>query len=113
MPKRRAQEEPKAVWVGIAPITLLTPKKSQEIHRRIRKRREELRQRYPEVEGKIVDFISHSIEDGTLFFSVTFKDKTNFSLRFACQMFIVGADLSDIKTGDLKTIREYMKPIPR
>ena len=31
--------------------------------------------------------------------NVCFKDKTLFSFRFACDMFIVGADLSDWKTG--------------
>lgn len=113
MIKRSAQEKPKAVRAGSTPVALPAPKENREIDRRIRKRREELRQRYPEVQGKIVDFISHSIEDGTLFFSVAFKDKTNFSLRFACQMLIVGADFGDMKTGDLKIIREYMKPIPR
>jgi hypothetical protein len=111
MAKKHAQEKPKAVWVGSTPITLLTPKESRELHRRIRQRREELRQRYPEVRGKIVDFISHSIEDGTLFFTVAFKHRTSSSLRFACQMFLVGTDFGDMKTGDLKVIREYMKPI--
>jgi hypothetical protein len=113
MPKKRTQETPRAVRIGSAPITLFTSKESREIHRRIRKPQEELRQRYPEVHGKIVDFISHSIEDGTLFFSVAFTDKTHFSLRFACQMFAVGADFGNMKTGDLKIIREYMKPILR
>jgi hypothetical protein len=70
------------MWVGSTPVTMLTPKESREIHRRIRKRREELRQRYPEVHGKVVDFISHSIEDRTLFFSVAFKD-TNILVRIA------------------------------
>lgn len=32
--------------------------------------------------------------------NVCFKDKTLFSFRFACDMFIVGADLSDWKTGN-------------
>ena len=41
-----------------------------------------------------MDFISHSIKDGTLFFSVAFKDKTRLWLRFACQMLIVGADFA-------------------
>jgi hypothetical protein len=45
--------------------------------------------------------------------SVCFKDKTIFSLRYACDMFIVGADISDWKTGNYDIIREYMKPIPR
>jgi hypothetical protein len=69
--------------------------------------------RYPGVKGKVVDYISHSIDDGTLCLNVSFKDKTLFSLRFACDMFIVSADMSDWKTGDYKMLREYMKPIPR
>jgi hypothetical protein len=69
--------------------------------------------RYRGVQGKVVDYISHSIDDGTLCVNVCFKDKTLFSLRFACEMFIVSADISDWKTGDYKMIREYMKPIPR
>ena len=69
--------------------------------------------RYPGVQGKVVDYISHSIDDGTLCVNVCFKDKTLFSLRFACDVFIVSADISDWKTGDYEMIREYMKPIPR
>jgi hypothetical protein len=69
--------------------------------------------RYPGVHGKVVDYISHSIEDGTLCVSVCFKDKTLFSLRFACDIFIVSGDISDWKTGDYALIREYMRPIPR
>jgi hypothetical protein len=60
-----------------------------------------------------VDFISHSIQDGTLYFTVRFKDKTDFSLRYVCDMFIVGADFCDVKTGDFEMIREYMKPLRR
>jgi hypothetical protein len=69
--------------------------------------------RYPGVQGKVLDYISHSIGDGTLCVYVCFKDKTLFSLRFACDMSIVSADISDWKTGDHEMIREYMKPIPR
>jgi hypothetical protein len=69
--------------------------------------------RYPGVHGKVVDYISHSIEDGTLCVNVCFKDKTLFSLRFACDIFIVSGDISDWKTGDYELIREYMRPIPR
>jgi len=60
-----------------------------------------------------VDYVSHSIEDGTLFVNVVFKDKTNFSLRFACEIFIVGADFGSTRRGDLEILREYMKPILR
>src|SRR5207249_548169 len=43
------------------------------------KGREELRKVYPEVRGKVVDFISHTVTDGTLYVSVRFTDDTNFS----------------------------------
>jgi hypothetical protein len=43
--------------------------------------------RHPGVQGKVVDYINHSIDDGTLCVNVCFKDKTLFSLRFACDIF--------------------------
>ena len=80
---------------------------------RIKKKYDRFRRRYPEIDGKVVDFITHSIEGGTLYFTVRFKDKTDFSLRYACDMFVVGADFCDFKTGDFEMLREYMRPIPR
>lgn len=108
MPKK-----PKVVWVGSTPITPISVKERRKLDKRVKKRYERLRKRYPEVRGKVVDFISHSIEDGTVYFTVRFKDKTDFSLRYSCNMFVVGADLCDVKTGDYEMIREYMKPISR
>jgi hypothetical protein len=32
---------------------------------------------------------------------------------YACDMFVVGADFWDFRTGAFEMIREYMKPIPR
>lgn len=69
--------------------------------------------RYPGLQGKVVDYVSHSIDDGTLCVNVCFNDKTLFSLRFACDISIVGADLSDWTTGNYEMIHEYMEPIPR
>jgi hypothetical protein len=108
MPKK-----PKFVWVGGTPVTPISAKERRQINMRIKKRYRRLRKRYPEVRGKIVDFITHSIEDGTLYFTVRFQDKTDFSLRYACDMLVVGADFCDVKTGDIGMIREYMRPIPR
>ena len=62
---------------------------------------------------EIVDFITQSIEDGTLYIGIRFKDKTDFSLRYACDMFISGADYCNVKTGNYEVIREYLRPIPR
>jgi len=108
MPKK-----PKIVWVGNTPVAPVTPKERKKLHKLRKKRMEMQRRKYPEVGGKVVDYISHSIDDGVLCLKVCFKDKTLFSFRFACAMFIVGADLSDWKTGNYDIIREYMKPIPR
>lgn len=110
MPKKR---KPKAGCDEDTPLTPITAKERRKIRKSIKKKYDGFRRRYPEVHGKVVDFITHSIEDGTLYFSVRFKDKTDFSLRYACDMFVVGADFCDFKTGDFEMIREYMRPIPR
>jgi hypothetical protein len=113
MTKKRGPKKPKVVWVGSTPITRISAKEQRELAKRIKKRYEKLRKVYREVHGKTVDFITHTIDDGTLYFTVRFKDKTSFCLRYGCDMFIVGADLSDWRDGNFNIIREYMKPIPR
>jgi hypothetical protein len=105
--------KPKAICVGNTPTTPITSKERKEIAKQINKGREKLRKVYLEVRGKVVDFISHTVTDGTLYVSVRFADDTNFSIRYASNMFVVGVDLSDWKTGDMNLIREYMKPIRR
>lgn len=110
MPKKKKN---RAVWDRDTPLTPITAKERRKLDNSIKKKYDRFRRRYPEIHGKVVDFITHSIEDGTLYVSVRFKDKTDFSLRYACDMFVVGADFSDFKTGDFEMIREYMRPIPR
>jgi hypothetical protein len=102
----------KVVGGGGTPATPITTKERKKLDERIKKRYDRFRRRYPEIHGKVVDFITHSIEDGTLYFTVRFQDKTDFSLRYACHMFVVGVDFCDFKTGDFEMIREYMRPIP-
>ena len=106
-------KKPKVVWVGSTPVIPLTPDERKKLHKLMKERLEMRRKKYPEVRGKVVDYISHAIDDGMLSINVCFKDKTIFSFRFACDLFIVGADLSDWKTGNYDIIREYMKPLPR
>jgi hypothetical protein len=110
--KRDMTKKPKVVWVGSTPVTPLTPKEHKKLNKLMKRCLEKRRKKYPEVRGKVVDYISHSIDDGTLCMNVCFKDKTIFSFRFACEIFIVGADLSDWRTGNYDILREYMKPIP-
>jgi hypothetical protein len=110
MPKK---VKSKVVSASDTSLTPIPAKERRKIGKSIKKKYDGFRKGYPEVHGKVVDFITHSIEDGTLYFSVRFKDKTDFSLRYACDMFVVGADCCDFKTGDFEMIREYMKPITR
>lgn len=77
-----------------------------KINKRVNSRHKSLRRKYLDVHGRVVDFISHSMEDGTLYFTVRFMDQTSFSLRYRCGMFVVGADLCDVKTGNFERIRE-------
>jgi hypothetical protein len=88
-------------------------KERRELEKRSNQREERLRGKYPEVHGKVVDFITDTIDDGTLYFTVRFEDKTSFCLRYACDMFAIGADLSNWQSGDFQILHEYMKPTPR
>jgi hypothetical protein len=75
MPKKT---KPKAVCDRDTPLTPITAKERRKLDESIKKKYDRFRRRYPEVHGKVVDFITHSIEDGTFYFSVRFKDKTDF-----------------------------------
>ena len=97
----------KVVWVGGTPVTPISARERKKIKKAIKKRYDRYGRKYPEVHGKVVDFITQSIEDGTLYIGIRFKDKADFSLRYACDMFIVGADICDVRTGDCEMIREY------
>lgn len=94
-------------------MTRITAGERSQIDRRSRQWEERLRRKYPEVHGKVVDFITHTVDDGTLYFTVRFTDKTSFCVRYACEMSVVGAELSDWRSGDFHVIREYMTPVPR
>lgn len=81
--------------------------------RRAEGRKERFRAQYPEVRGKIVDFISHEVQDGTLYVTVWFEDRTRFSVRYRCDMVLAGAEFGQMKKGNLKVIREYPKRVRR
>lgn len=110
MTKRRVPRKPKSVWVAGTAVTPISAKERRKIDKRTRKLYDQLRERYPEVHGKVVDFVTHSIEDGTLYFGVRFTDTTEFSLRCGCEVFVAGVDFSDWTSGDGDIIREYMRP---
>ena len=97
----------KTLQVGKTKIEPIRASEHKRLVKRIKKKHEQLREKYPEIHGKVVDWISHSIEDNCLYVNIRFKDKTQFALRFIPQIATHYVDLSDISTGDLKMIRQY------
>jgi len=63
-------------------------KEHRIIEARIKKKYERLRRRHLEVRGKRVDWIDHSLEEGRLFITVRFMDRTAFHLQFKPQIVI-------------------------
>ena len=102
--------KPKAVQVGNITVAPISAKQQKILEEKIRKRHERLRRRYREVHGKILDWVSHSlVEDGSLYVSIRFMDKTDFSLQFSATILTDSIDLSDVCTGNFKMIREYSR----
>jgi hypothetical protein len=64
MPKKT---KPKAECDWNTPLTPITAKERRKLDKSIKKKYDRFRRRYPEVHGRVVDFITHSIEDGTLY----------------------------------------------
>jgi hypothetical protein len=105
--------QPKAVRAGCSALTPITARERKELDKSIEEANHKLRKKYSEIHNKVVDYVTHTVRGTTVFFTIHFKDRTAFSLRYTCDMFVVGTDLYDVKTGDYEVIREYMKPIPR
>jgi hypothetical protein len=102
--------KPKAVQVGNVTVAPISAKQQKILEEKIKKRHEGSRRRYREVQGKIVDWVSHSlVEDGSLYVSIRFMDKTEFSLQFSAKILTDSIDLSDVSTGNFKMIRQYYR----
>jgi hypothetical protein len=99
----------KAVCDGETALTAISAAEHRHLDKRIKKKHEKLRKRYPEVHGKKVDWISHWHEDGYLSFNVRFTDGKNFSILCSATIVTNVVDFSDVKTGDSVIIREYYR----
>jgi|SRR5579859_2062562 len=99
----------KAAQEGEITVTRITAKERRRINKKIKRRHQQLRNKYCQIHGKVVDWISHSFEEGSLYVSIRFKDKTEFSLQFSPQIVTDSIDLSDIHTSNSKIIREYYR----
>jgi hypothetical protein len=102
-------EKPKTVRVGNITVTQISPKEREILAQKIKKRHDRLRNRYREIHKKVVDWVSHSVEERSLYVCIRFMDKTEFSLQFTPQVLTDSIDLSDMSTGNFKMIREYYR----
>src|SRR5215472_13154002 len=79
----------------------------KRLDKRIKKKNDKLRKQYREVHGKRVDWISHWIEEGILFFTVRFTDGKCFSVTYSPQVVLDTVDFSDMSTGDMVILKDY------
>ena len=66
-------------------------------------------QRYRGVQGKVVEWVEHTFEEGSLYINVRFADKSELCWRIATRMTIEEADLADWTSGDCKQVRLFVR----
>jgi hypothetical protein len=102
-----SKKKSKRVMVDGIPIKPISAAEHRRLDRRIKKKYEKLRKRYREVHGKRVDWISHWVEEGILFFTVRFTDGKCFSVTYSPCVILDSVDFSDMSTGDEVILKQY------
>ena len=97
----------KAAMLDDVPTKPITAAEHRRLERRIKKKHAKLRKRYREVHGKKVDWISHWIEEGILFFTVRFTDGKCFSVTYGPCFVLDTVDFSDMSMGDDEILKQY------
>jgi hypothetical protein len=75
-----------------------------------KKRKDKLRKKFPEIHGKLLDYLTHSYDDGWLYVTLYFTDGTSFSLDFTVNEPAVVPKLIEYGKyvdGEYKNIRTY------
>lgn len=65
--------------------------------------------RYRGIQGKVVDWVEHTFEEGLLYIQVRFTDKTELCWRITARTTIEEADLADWTSGDGKQMRVFIR----
>ena len=86
-----------------------TPKGRRKLERVVEKKNEKLRRRYRAVHGKVVDWVDHAFEDGDLFVSIRFQEKTDVGLVFRPKIVTDEISLYDVRTGNFRLVRQYFR----
>jgi hypothetical protein len=70
--KRRSRKAAPMSRTPVAPMT----KERKKIQKKIERTYDKLRNKYPEIRGKVVDFVQQSVSDGIVYVGIRFTDKT-------------------------------------
>ncbi len=89
----------------------ITAKERAKLDIEIEKRKDKLRRQFPEIHGKLLDYVTHSYDDGWLYITLNFTDGTNFSLDFTFNEPAIVPKLIDFGKyvdGDYENICTYL-----
>jgi hypothetical protein len=73
-------------------------------------KRKDMRRKFPEIHGKLLDYVTHSFDDGWLYVTLHFTDGTNFSLDFTVNEPVMVPKLIEFGKyvkGDYVNLRTY------
>jgi hypothetical protein len=62
---------------------------------------------YPGLRGKVVDWVWHRFDEGSLYIHIRFQDQTELTYTFGSRLVMEEAVLGDISTGNYKTLRKF------
>jgi hypothetical protein len=65
--------------------------------------------RYRGLQGKVVEWVEHRLEESQLYIHVRFTDNTELSWRITTRMTIEEADLADWTSGDFKQLTVFVR----
>lgn len=88
----------------------LSSAEHKSLDRAIKRKHQASRNRYPEIRGKRIDWVTHHVNDGTLYVDIHFQDGTEFYLTFDPHIAIRSAVLWDPSKSNDEVIRTYLKP---
>jgi hypothetical protein len=79
----------------------------KNLDRAVEEKHRELRALYPEIRGKRLDWVTHHVNDGTLYVDIRFQDGTEFYLSFDPRIAIRNAVLWNPSKSKDEVIRTY------
>jgi hypothetical protein len=64
---------------------------------------------FPEVKGKVVEFVHASAQTEGAFVNIRFADKTDLGLTFNAKLKLEHVTLNEVTDGNYELIKEYIK----